>query len=369
MFFLEFSNRYKIVHLINEFGNRYYGGAGTYINEIYKHRKGDMGFIYVDFNKDRDYRSEDFLEKKDIAIVNSDEINKLHNINCEILVIHFYELGCCLKPEIVKDKKIAYVIHSVPTPEPAPSPDPFIGNDEVRNKFFNICDAANILICVSFSEKRKLEKIYPQFAYKIKVIYNGMTFSKNILKNKKYEKSRKNFGYIGRLDYRKGVLECIKAIEKTEGELYLACPDNDHTYFRMIKNYIDGAKIWDKIHFLGWCAGDRKKEFFMFIDALIIPSLYEPFGYIALEAMDYSLPVISSDNGGLSEILRGYKYTYNPYVEEDLYKCIYSFQTDDTEEIAKQVSILEKNRIGYTAEDMCEKYYETWEKMLGEQDI
>lgn len=369
MFFLEFNNKYKIVHLTNELGNYYYGGVGTYINEIYRYRRGDMGFIYVDFDSDTDYRSEEFLEKKDIAVVTSNEIHKLQNIKCDILVVHFYELWFCLTPEIIKDKKIVYVIHSVPTPEPAPDPDPFIGNEEVRNRFFYICDVADILICVSFAEKRKLEKIYPQFADKIKVVHNGMSFNENVAKNRKYENGRKNFGYIGRLDYRKGVLEGIKAIERTEGELYLACPDNDHTYFKMIKNYIDGARLWDRIHFLGWCAGDRKEEFFMFVDALIIPSLYEPFGYTALEAMNFSVPVISSDNGGLSEILEGYKYTYNPYIEEDLYKCICEFQTDDAKEVAKQVDILEKNKTGFTAKDMCDNYYRIWKMMLNEQNI
>lgn len=60
-------------------------------------------------------------------------------------------------------------------------------------------------------------------------------------------------------------------------------------------------------------SGKKKRRIFGKIDALIIPSMYEPFGYVALEAMNYMVPVISSNNGGLDEILCGYKYKYAPY--------------------------------------------------------
>ena len=77
--------------------------------------------------------------------------------------------------------------------------------------------------------------------------------------------------------------------------------------------------------FCGWCVGERKEIFLNSLDALVIPSLYEPFGYVALEAMQRGLPVICSKNGGLDEILEGYKYKFNPYVEGELEKAIDEF--------------------------------------------
>lgn len=75
--------------------------------------------MYVDF----DYREskqfiEGFGDKKDILVITPDELQILDKIDCDIVVIHFYELYFCLREEFVNNNKIAYVIHSVPTTEP-----------------------------------------------------------------------------------------------------------------------------------------------------------------------------------------------------------------------------------------------------------
>ena len=155
---------------------------------------------------------------------------------------------------------------------------------------------ADVLVCVSKAEKEKLIKIYPQYGDKITVVYNGITYSMSDKLNKNYKSSRKNFGYIGRTDYRKGIYECVKAFTHIDGKLMLACPKNDDGYVERIITYIDGADLWDKVEFCGWCVGERKEIFLNSLDALVIPSLYEPFGYVALEAMQRGLPVICSKN-------------------------------------------------------------------------
>ena len=47
MFRLNFTNDYKVVHINNELGNCVIGGAGTYMNELYRYRTKDIGFIYM----------------------------------------------------------------------------------------------------------------------------------------------------------------------------------------------------------------------------------------------------------------------------------------------------------------------------------
>jgi len=41
----------------------------------------------------------------------------------------------------------------------------------------------------------------------------------------------------------------------------------------------------------------------MSADALVIPSVYEPFGIVALEGMAAGVPVVAADVGGLAEIV------------------------------------------------------------------
>lgn len=266
--------------------------------------------------------------------------------------------------ELLKNKKIVYIVHSVPTPEPPPTKDPFGGNDDVRQKFEHICNCSSVIICVSEAEKGKLINLYPNYANKVKVVYNGITINKKPTINMNYKKSRRIFGYIGRMDYRKGILECIKAFKNIDGELRLACPNNDRVYLNRILDYIEGAGLTNKVSFYGWCIGKRKENFLNSLDALIIPSLYEPFGYVALEAMLYGLPVISSNNGGLDEILKDYKYKFNPYQKGAMEDQIKIFIEDSNEEVKRQQEILIDALGRFSAENMVNQYNQIFDELL-----
>lgn len=213
-------------------------------------------------------------------------------------LVQFYEFAPFLDEDIIKGKKLVYVIHSVPTPEPPPPWDPFGGNYDIRIKFEKLCNLASVLVCVSQAEKQKLSKIYPQYEEKIKVVYNGITYDESLDLNDNYKHSRKIFGFIGRTDYRKGI--------------------------------------------------------------------YEPFGYVALEAMQRGLPVICSNNGGLDEILEGYKYKYSPYVEGELERTINEFIEDSVENVEEQQRILIKNMSRFSAINMVKEYEKIWDELINE---
>ena len=139
--------------------------------------------------------------------------------------------------------------------------------------------------------------------------------------------------------------------------------EKDTEYVRRILEYIDAADMRDKVIFHGWCTGKRKKSFYNMLDALIIPSLYEPFGYVALEAMTEGTPVISSNNGGLDEILAGYSYKYNPYADNELKETVKRFMKDDEKFIDEQMDILISNLKRFTAKRMTDDYHRLWRKL------
>ena len=95
------------------------------------------------------------------------ETYKLNQIDSRIIVIQFYEFADIITEDLLKTRKLVYVIHSVPTPEPMPYWDAFGGNDDVRNKFEKLCRMADVLVCVSDVERKKLVSIYPEYADKI----------------------------------------------------------------------------------------------------------------------------------------------------------------------------------------------------------
>jgi glycogen(starch) synthase len=55
--------------------------------------------------------------------------------------------------------------------------------------------------------------------------------------------------------------------------------------------------------FLGWVGDERLRKLYRAADVCVVPSLYEPFGIVALEAMAGGCPCIVADTGGLREIV------------------------------------------------------------------
>ena len=50
--------------------------------------------------------------------------------------------------------------------------------------------------------------------------------------------------------------------------------------------------------FVGWIGDDVLHSLYRIADVCVVPSIYEPFGLVALEAMASSCPCIVADTGG-----------------------------------------------------------------------
>lgn len=62
--------------------------------------------------------------------------------------------------------------------------------------------------------------------------------------------------------------------------------------------------VADRVHFTGWVADETAAALYHHADVAVVPSLYEPFGIVALEAMALGTPLVASGVGGLNEIVR-----------------------------------------------------------------
>lgn len=361
---LYFTDQYRAVHVTNECGAYMMGGIATFMNEMYTEHDADTGFIHLyDSTSIPDLELSRYPGTRDILAVPFSEAERLSFHAYEVVFLHFYGLSFLLDGILAEDKPLVYVVHSVPTTEPYDPNRPFGMNDDVKFHFERCCSRAKAIVCISEAEKRKLIELYPEFTDKITVIMNGMSLEKRTVLS--ISSKRTTFGFIGRLDYRKGLLELIKTMRHIDGELLVACGNEDPEHLAEILLFIEGAQLEQKVKFIGWCQGERKQAFFEAIDALIVPSLYEPFGYVILEAMNRVVPLICSDRGGIPEIVgEDYPYLFQPYEAGSLKAAIERYQHCDQETLQAQVEQVAERSVIFSGEAMRGHYRQLLDEMI-----
>ena len=157
--------------------------------------------------------------------------------------------------------------------------------------------------------KEILCRDYGLDAKKISVIPNGLLDSTDTLTNRKQLRKKWNIQarekvilFAGRVDEVKGVNFLIKAFcevlkKNRRCRLIIAGSGNYGTCFQK------AAAIYTKITFTGLLEKKDLHELYQIADIGVIPSLFEPFGFVAVEMMMHSLPIIVTATSGLNEVV------------------------------------------------------------------
>lgn len=108
--------------------------------------------------------------------------------------------------------------------------------------------------------------------------------------------------FAGRLDEVKGIAFLIQAFKKvldryTNARLIIA---GDGSFNQWLK---EAENIWSQVTFTGRIEKNMLYELYQIADIGIVSSIYEEFGFVAIEMMMHQLPIIVTDTGGLSEIV------------------------------------------------------------------
>ena len=110
---------------------------------------------------------------------------------------------------------------------------------------------------------------------------------------------------IGRLVYEKGfqlALEAMPAlIERLPRTRFLVAGSGTHE--DELRRQADELGLMEHGTFLGWIGDDVLHSLYPIADVCVVPSIYEPFGLVALEAMASGCPCIVADTGGLREVV------------------------------------------------------------------
>ncbi len=110
---------------------------------------------------------------------------------------------------------------------------------------------------------------------------------------------------VGRLVYEKGFQLALEAlpglIERVGNVRFLVAGSGTHEH--ELKAQAERLGLMEHGTFLGWIGDDVLHSLYRIADLTVVPSLYEPFGLVALEAMASGCPCIVADTGGLREVI------------------------------------------------------------------
>ncbi|MGI8580483.1 MAG: glycosyltransferase family 4 protein, partial [Solirubrobacteraceae bacterium] len=110
---------------------------------------------------------------------------------------------------------------------------------------------------------------------------------------------------VGRLVYEKGFQLALEAlpglIERLGNVRFLVAGSGTHE--KELKAQAEKLGLMEHGTFMGWIGDDVLHSLYRIADLCVIPSIYEPFGLVALEAMASGCPCIVADTGGLREVV------------------------------------------------------------------
>lgn len=165
------------------------------------------------------------------------------------------------------------------------------------------------IISLSFYMQNVLNQYYGFCVNKITVIPNGLrdmldnSVSIHSLRKKWYlEDDERIILFAGRIDKIKGVSYLLRAFSiilnnYPKCRLFIAGNGIYDHFFSEISN------ICSKISFTGLLSRKDLYELYRLADVGVVPSLFEPFGYVPVEMMMHGLPVVATATSGLNEVV------------------------------------------------------------------
>jgi len=110
--------------------------------------------------------------------------------------------------------------------------------------------------------------------------------------------------FVGRITHEKGVHILVRSMPRILATFpntrLLVAGKNSQKLYPLAYE----LNVERNVEFLGYISNEMRDCLYALVDAAIFPSLYEPFGIVALEAMASNCNVIASDTGGLGEVVQ-----------------------------------------------------------------
>lgn len=230
-------------------------------------------------------------------------------------------------------------------------PETFSWKRRLWHSFINakkIAQKSDKIITVSASTKNDLVSIFGINEKKIKVIPSGISEKFRIISRndgkllevkQKYRLPYKFILYLGTLEPRKNIIGIIRAFNclqkfakhgemKNLAEYKLVIAGSSGWLSQKIFAEIKKSKSIEKIQIIDFVAEEDKEYIFNLASLFVYPSFFEGFGFPPLEAMKCGVPVITSNNSSLPEVVGKGGIMIDPNKPDEIFEAMKEILTN-----------------------------------------
>ncbi len=171
------------------------------------------------------------------------------------------------------------------------------------------------IIVATEKEKWDIIRHYDASPEKIGVVPCGVNMDLFHLVGK--ENARQKLGltdgkillFVGRIDPLKGIEQLIKTLPRLKYNdnlrlIIVGGDDNSKKELQELRKLAAALNIQKSVHFQGMVRQEKLPYYYSAADVCVVPSHYESFGLVALEALACGTPVVAPDVGDLRNIIR-----------------------------------------------------------------
>jgi len=220
-------------------------------------------------------------------------------------VIHVHDWMCFragMAAKRISGKPLVVHVHSTEFDRSGRSVNPAICLIEKEG-----LQAADKIIAVSHLTRSILIGKYNINQKKIITVYNAVEPARSGgTKTSREFTNDKVVSFLGRITAQKGPEYFVEAaslvLQKMKNVRFVMAGKGD--LLNEMKERVASLNISEYFHFPGFVADSEIAELFHSSDVFVMPSVSEPFGIVTLEAMQAGVPVVISNQSGVSEVVK-----------------------------------------------------------------
>jgi len=294
----------KQVYFINTHLNPYYNGSELYggapLNvESQYLKKIKIGNETAEVFHIDDLYGGDVIEK--VTVFGKLAANLAHSLDFDIIHAHdWMTMFAGMEIKAQTGKPLAMHIHSLEVDRGGPHSKGWVYQIEKKGM-----EAADVLMPVSNFTGHVIHDYYNIPWSKIHTVHNGIRPVIPFVGEKMFKE--KMVLFVGRLTRQKGPEYFVDIAEKVlaQDQNVRFVMAGTGEYFNPLLERAAERGIAHRFHLTGFLNLDKVRQLLSIADVYVMPSLSEPFGLSAVEAVQFGIPTVISKQSGVAEVLQG----------------------------------------------------------------